>query len=342
MLNVLNNKILGYLLVCFIMILMESCEKEQSPDIIVNTSVPIDPFLQKDGLKILDIGNSYTDDATDLLPLLVEAANVDLSGMCLYKATRGGASFKNWYDIYHDRDGASVYYVNKVIGGDTISVPTGKGLENNGELFRRLLTEVQWDIIFIHQLSSYAPYYDQWRTKNLGGYLEELLTLIREHQPSAKIGFLLVHSYSSNYSGNKEHSSFKRWSLIAQSIKRVCDEYDIEYVIPYGTAVQNLRASSLNDSYDLSRDGKHCGIGLCRYTAACCYYEALIAPRTGISVLGNSARFKAPINPKFKSSFDVTDNNALIAQKAAVLANLDKYNCTNPELFFIQLLYGQH
>lgn len=319
------------LLFC-LFLLVTSCEHqlEIGPSHL-SIEVPTDPFLQKDGLMILDIGNSYTDDATDLLPLLVKAANVDISSFCIYKATRGGASFKSWYDIYNDADGASIYHVDRIVGGLKDFIPTGKSLGSDGELFRRVLSEVQWDLIIIHQRSDYAPYYELWGTKGSGGYLNELLSIIREHQPEAKLGFLLVHSYSSDFENNKEKSSFDRWELISQSVKNLCSDYSIDYVIPYGTAIQNLRASSLNDQYDLTRDGKHCAIGLCRYTAACCYYESLIAPRTGISVLGNTARYKAPINPGYHSTYDVTDNNAFIAQKAAVLACDNWLLCSSPE-----------
>ena len=235
----------------------------------VGESTETVPFFKKDGLRILDIGNSYTDDATAMLPLLVEKAKVNLRGMSLYKAIRGGASFKSWCDVYNDQDG-SVYKVSWVVGDADSKVTTGTGRKNEGELFRRLITEVKWDLIFIHQYSGYAPYYDEWKTNGNGGHLEELLTILKRHQPDAKIGFLLIHSYSSDYSGNKEKSSYERWKLISESVERLCDEYGIEYVIPYGTAVQNLRSSSLNDEYDLTRDGTHCGEGLCRYAAACC------------------------------------------------------------------------
>jgi hypothetical protein len=119
--------------------------------------------------------------------------------------------------------------------------------------------------------------------------------------------------------------------LIANSVKRLCEDYDIDFVIPYGTAVQNLRSSSLNNEYDLTRDGLHCGYGLCCYTASCSYYESLIAPRSGISVLGNSARYDASFVTSEYPPVSVTDENAPIAQNAAILAVKDWYSCKNPE-----------
>lgn len=287
-------------------------------------------LLQKPGLKVLDIGNSYTDDATAMLPLIANASGTDLSDMCLYKAVRGAGSFKNWYDRYYDRDNHS-YYIKKILGGINANINTGSGEGTDGTLFGEALENETWDIIIIHQYSRYAPYYAEWGTTSNGGYLNELLSLIKEKQPQAAIGFLLIHSYWDEYSGNKEKSSYERWRLIANSVKQLYEDYDIDFVIPYGTAVENLRSSSLNNEYDFTKDGSHCGLGLCRYTAACCYYEALIAPRSGISVLGNTARYDASNAESQYPAISVTDENALIAQKAAVLANTYWYECINPE-----------
>lgn len=290
----------------------------------------IDDILKKPQLKVLDIGNSYTNNATAMLKLLTKANHMDVSDMCLYKATRGGASFKNWYDIYHDHDNYE-YTISKVLGGIKANISTGTGEPNDGTLFREALTNEVWDIIIIHQKSNYAPYYEQWTGTGVGGYLNEFLTLIKEHQPQAKIGFLLVHSYWDNYGSNKEKSSYLRWELIANSVKTLCEEYPIDLVIPYGTAIENLRSSSLNNEYDLTQDGTHCGNGLARYTAACCYYESLLAPRSGKTVLGNTARYDASNVTSTYPAISVTDDNALIAQWAAVLATKNYYECVNPE-----------
>ena len=61
------------------------------------------------------------------------------------------------------------------------------------------------------------------------------------------------------------------------------------------------------------------------------YYESLIAPRSGISVLGNSAIYDAPNSSSGYPGVSVTHENALIAQKAAVCATNNWYECINPE-----------
>lgn len=290
------------------------------------------PVLNKPTLKVLDIGNSYTNDATELLPLITKASGSDISNICIYKAVRSGASFKHWYDIYFDLDTAYTYSIKKVLGGLSANVSTGRSKKGDGSLFRKLLTDEKWDIIIIHQVSTFAPYYEQWNGTGRDGYINEFLSLIKKHQPNAVIGFYLIHSLWDNHKRNKEGSSYERWKLICSSVKKLQKEYGIDFIIPYGTAIENLRSCSMNNKYDLTRDGTHLTYGLGRYTAACCYYESLIAPRSGISVLGNAARYDASKAVRSKyPSISVTDKNALIAQKAAVLATKQMFECFNPE-----------
>lgn len=291
-------------------------------------------LFKKEKLKVLNIGNSYTEDATALLERIAIASGSDLSDMCIYQAIRASGSFKTWYDRYYGIDNyARGYKISKVLGGIDADITTGEEMGTDCSLFKNALDHEQWDIIIINQVSDYAPYYEEWLTTSEGGYLDEFMSLLKEKQPQAAIGFLLVHSYWDDYRKNTERSSYLRWMLIANSVKRLCEDYDIDLVIPYGTAVENLRCSSLNNEYDLTRDGLHCGFGLCRYTAACCYYESLIAPRSGISVRGNSARYNASFVTSEYPPISVTDENAELAQIAAILATKEWHRCQNPEDF---------
>ena len=311
-------------------------EVKELENSIKSESIPIphmyNPVLNltKPQLRVLDIGNSYTVDSTNYLPQLISSAEIDVSDMCLYTAVRGGASFKNWYDIYNDNDTYG-YSISKKIGGLNADV-SGSNTGGVGEKFRNTLTNNEWDLIIIHQVSTYAPYYDAWEKDDAGGYLSKFIRLIRKHQPKATIGFLLVHSYWSGFGSNTEGSSYERWKLIAESAKKLRANYGIDFIVPYGTAIQNIRASSLNTEHDLTNDGTHCAAGLGDYTAACAYFQALIAPRYGVSILGNPFRIDVEQTGTYpESEVSVTDENALIAQKAAFLASYNWYECINPE-----------
>ena len=284
--------------------------------------------LTKPNLKILMLGNSYMLDGTTYLKDLANANGSDISDMCIYRILRSSSGFKHWCDIYNDKD-VYEYYFARELGGLSSTVKQGKGEAGDGSLFRQVLTDDEWDLILIQPVSTEAADYDKWEND---GYLAQLLEILKTHQPNAQIGFVMVHSYWDEYVHNYQHSSYDRWQLIADATQQLAKNYDIDFVLPCGTAVENLRMTSVNNDYDLTRDGTQMAYGLGRYVASCCYYEALIAPRSGISVTGNTLR--PTVSSSTSSTYPivaVTDENAALAQRAAVLAVSDPYVCHNPE-----------
>ena len=283
--------------------------------------------FQKADLKVLDIGNSYTQDAQTYLPQIVQASGIG-TDFSLYRAYRPNGSFKTWVDCWNDVDNET--YSIDFCTGTSLSGISGYGKACDGALFRKALQSVKWDIILIHQVSTYSNDYSVWEGNGAGGYLQELIRIIRMTNPQATIGFLMTHSYRGTYWANSEGSSFLRWRNIVEATKSLKLEYDIDFIIPYGTAVQNLRASSLNDSYEFSEDGTHMGTGLGDYVASCCYFESLLAPRYGVSIWGNTFRLTT-LNESIGGRKNITDQTAIVAQKAAILATLDMWSVSDPD-----------
>lgn len=332
----------GILLLTVLTILAVGCSDDAEPLTTFEQELPkqsqrhvsqdyIASILCKDSLRILDIGNSYTEDVTAFLQQVAAANKVDIKPTCVYAAVRGSASFKTWYDCYYDRDYATQYYIRRVFGGIEADAETRNFEPGDGTGFRRLLQQNKWDVIIIHQASTYAPYYEQWFGSGSGGYLGQLLALLKELQPQALIGTYLVHSYWSGYPANTEHSSYDRWQLTANSVAALMESGQCDIVIPYGTAIENLRQSSLNNEYDLTRDGTHLELGLARYAAACCYYETLFAPRYGVSMVGQTFYWDGQnLNPPY-TVINVDEMTAAIAQQAAAMAVSDWRHSYPPE-----------
>lgn len=282
--------------------------------------------LKKENLKILDIGNSYTQDSHTYLASILNAVGAE-DNFSLYKAVRGSGSFSTWLDCYNNNDGA-VYNITHT-AGKVIDGIAANGQANDGSAFRNALTAVDWDIIIIHQVSNYSPYYYAMTANAHYGKLYEFVRLIKETNPQASIGWLLVHSYAESNSQNTEGwTSEERWRRIADATKGIV-KLGIDFVVPYGTAVQNLRASSLNNGNDFSTDGTHLSTGLGDYVASCCYYQTLFAPRFGVSITGNT--FRANVDESVAGQMSITDETAAIAQKAAMLATYDWYNINKPD-----------
>ena len=293
------------------------------------TNTSNEDVWHKEELRILDIGNSYTNDAVSFLSSMVSKANIDTKDICLYTLTRGGGSFTSWINAYHGLDNNN-YMCRKVFGELQPNLPiAGKSAApHDSTLFHDVLDNCQWDVIIIHQVSYYAPYYEKYNG------LSELLSIINKQQKDAIIGTYLVHSYWDDYEKNIEKSSEKRWNLITQTTKQICEDYNIDFVIPYGTAIENLRLTSYNKAKDLTRDGKHLGLGLARYTASCCYFESILKNRYNVSISDIDMIYTVSSSDKSKygdGCVDITEESNIIAQKAALYACEDMFTLRNPE-----------
>ena len=283
----------------------------------------------KEPCRILDIGNSYTENYTAMLPALAATAGISQENVSLHILTRPSGSFRSWAECHAGHDSLSNSF-RRVLGAPVVT-PEGQSGPYDTTLMRRVLEEQQWDLIVLHQRSEYAHLYDRWTGEGDAGHLDDLLALIREAQPGAALGFQLIHSYADALTGSGSNGSLERWQQIAGSVRRLAEDYGIGVVIPCGTAVESLRELPPGNPADYVSDGSHLAAGLGEYTAACTYFEAVIAPLFGVTVLGNPARYACPeaelTNARFpEACVDVTDGNAPIAQQLAADAVADPYS----------------
>lgn len=294
--------------------------------------------FKKSPLRVLDIGNSFSQDAQTITGF-ISAANIDLSDFCLYTAVKSGATFKSWLDIYHG-SGLS-YFITKSFGGYS----QGDNIEGDAEagdssLFVNLLTNCEWDIIIIHQASDYSmETLETWEGNVSGGKLKEFLRIIRTLQPSASIGFLFTHASNKLSPVNPDSETKKlttqTWALMASVIKDFSKSYGVDFIIPVGTAIENLRASSLNTTnYNFSQDNHHLASGLAKYVAGATYFMSILGRKYGKTVYNssyNTTSITPPEGDYANDMINVSPQNATKAQMCAILALNDMWNINNPD-----------
>lgn len=315
-------------------------ENEQSYSVAPKISNP--PIDIRKGampqLRVLDIGNSFTDDPTAYLPEFVTSAGLDVSDMCLYRCIRGGGSFKSFYDSWHNQDtyGGTTdptchYSVSKLFGGLSQPISGTTNLEKMHSCFM----DCKWDLIIIHQVSAYSDQFNLWNGNTDAGYLTEFIRLVRLYQPQATIGFLMPHaSYQQSVNGD----TASLFQGIAESVQKMRSAYGIDFIIPVASAIENLRTSQTfktmypNVQRGYSRDGHHLGYGLARYVANAVYYQSILGKRYGVSVYGNTYRVSVTEQSTYPNeSIDVTDTNATLAQICAILAYDQMYSINSPD-----------
>ncbi len=308
-----------YLLVLFIGLLGSSCDHESYvndlEEQIVNendttpnpkggtnydsTKTVLPEKTTNDSLKILAIGNSFTDDGMAFLPGLIGHAG--LSNVKVANIVVGGTSLQYHYNHAIQNDDVYGYYVS--VGGRALA---SKGKTS----FQTALSDDNWDIVVMQQVSQYSGLYYTYQP-----YLDSLIAYVHRQLPEAVIAWQMTWAYgsSSTHSGfkNYDNNQTKMFEAICDAIIKVYKETDIDIIIPSGIAIQKLRSTSVNNPpLDLTRDGYHLDYGAGRYTAACTWFESLIAPVYHISVIGNTYRTKSGNVP-------VTDKYAIECQQVA-------------------------
>ncbi len=265
-----------------------------------------------DTLKILAVGNSFSDDGTEYLPGLLEAAGIH--NVIVARLYIGGCSLERHCREYAEDLKNYVYYKSTANRWETVS--------KNAGLLDGLKDE-DWDIITVQESSGISGIYDNYEK-----WLPQLIEIIRNEalNPQATIVWHKTWAYATNSAHpefpNYGKSQQKMYSAISQCVERASREFNLPVVIPSGDAVQIARGTRLNNSgevpadckvYDLTRDGYHLTRQHGRYIAACTWFETLIKPIFGKSVLGNSYTLR-------DTEYSITAKDARLCQKCAVQA----------------------
>lgn len=254
-----------------------------------------------DTLRILAIGNSFSDDGMEHLPALLE--NLGIKNIELARLFIGGCSLEHHLHCFNTNEADYILYLSKA--GEN------KWVKTTNVSMQYALDMNEWDIITLQQVSGLSGVYSSYKP-----YLESLIEVIKDIQPSAKIAWHMTWAYSTNsthpnywiYGNNQQ----KMYNAINWCAQQVLAEYSsIIKIIPSGTTIQSLRESIINNPpKDLTRDGLHLDFGAGRYAAACTWYESLIEPFTHISIMNNTLRLDI-------GEINVTDNNAPYILQAA-------------------------
>lgn len=224
---------------------------------------------QNDTLKVLAIGNSFSEDAIEnhLSDLVrAEGLNVIICNMYI-----GGCSIER--HVQNLRGNIADYRYRKF---DV----DGKMTEAYGYTLEKVLAEEEWDYISLQQVSSLSGIPESYVL------LPELVEYVKARVPAdAELMFHMTWAYApnSNHGGfvSYDRNQMKMYNAIVKTVYQEVPKVGIELVIPSGTAIQNARTSSLGD--DLTRDGFHLSLPHGRYIAACTWLEAVL----GVNPVGN-------------------------------------------------------
>lgn len=220
-------------------------------------------------VKILAIGNSFSEDATYFLHSILDAAGVENKVVNLYI---GGCSLeRHWNNIEKDVHEYQ-YQLNGRKTDRYVSID-------------EVLKENEWDIIVTHQASHDSGWIDTYEP-----FLGRILEYLNETAPKAKVFFNKTWAYEVD----STHGCFIRYNRnqaemfarLSDAYKTMADKYNLP-LIPSGDLVQRLRASGYfpgGQGRSICRDGFHMNFVYGRYALAALWAKYL----AGIGIRENA------------------------------------------------------
>ncbi len=251
-------------------------------------------------IKILAIGNSFSEDAVEqYLYGLADAEGISVVIGNLYIP---GCSLER-HKLNVEKDSAAYEY-RKIVNGVRNNQP-GISLEY-------AIQDEDWDYISLQQVSGRSG-----KFKTFKASLPTLIKYVKDKATNNNMQLVLHQTWA--YAQNSTHSAFpdyksdqlNMYKAIVHAVFKAAHKFNIDIVVPSGTAVQNGRITYVGDTFN--RDGYHLNLTYGRYTASCAWFEKIF----GLSVIGNS------FVPK-----GVDENIIKIAQEAAHAAVLSPKKIT--------------
>lgn len=205
-------------------------------------------------IRILAIGNSFSDDAMEYLYQMLEQAGY--TSIKLGNLYIGGCTLAT--HASNITSGAKAYDYRVNVDGKWNTTPSYSSVD--------AIKSDSWDYISLQQASGSSGMPDTYETS-----LTTLITKVKELCPKAKLMWHMTWAYQQN-STHSEFPNYNKdqmtmYNAIVNAVKtKVLAHSDFKFVIPCGTAIQNLRTSVMGDN--LTRDGYHLTTDKGRYTAA--------------------------------------------------------------------------
>lgn len=261
------------------------------------------PDVKSDNtLRILAIGNSFTENMTLHLPRLVADAGAD--SVVVAYAAFAGASLEYQMSHLTSADATHIWAVST--GGRPFVVDSVR------RSLPYCVDYADWDIIVIQQKSTLSGLWD-----TIDPYLATTVRMLKTGHPRAQIVWQMTWAFASHfnkekefalYNGSREQMEQAIEDVAANVLRSGC----VDLVIHSGRAIAVARRDGIDTTgSELSGDGRHLDEGAGCYIAACSAYERLIAPWADKDVID-----LPPDNIKRGSTY-VTEANCLRLRQIA-------------------------
>ena len=222
-------------------------------------------------MKILSIGNSFSEDAQRWLHMIAEANGESLECANLFI---GGCSLQTHWINEKENNAFYDYQVNGNDAKEKISIADA-------------LKRDKWDIVTLQQVSGLSGIAESYEP-----YLGELLTVVRSALPDAEIYLHQTWSYEIG----SEHPDFVNYnkdrremhSRIKQTVQMYSEKYGLK-ILPSGDIINTLRENTAEFDYpngglSLCRDSFHLSYDYGRFAAGATWFVTLTGKKITYAV----------------------------------------------------------
>lgn len=203
-------------------------------------------------MKILAIGNSFSDDATRYLHQIAKADGFDIKVINLYVP---GCSLATHYKNMNNDAKLYGMRFNGIATGFNVSI-------------KEALQSEEWDYVTLQQVSNKGIDYNTFEP-----YLYFLSDYVSYHCPCAAKALHQTWAYVDEEEVLKQFglkNAKQMFELIKTAYETASERTGIKFVIPSGQAMENLKHNGIKH---IHRDTLHASLGLGRYTLALTWYE---------------------------------------------------------------------
>lgn len=206
-------------------------------------------------MKVLSIGNSFSQDAQRYLHALAQKNGEDIKAVNLYI---GGCSLQKHYLNMLDDVAAYDFEFNGEPTGIKVSI-------------RQALVSDSWDVITLQQASQYSVNFDTYTP-----YIEELAAYVRKYCPKAKVYIHQTWAYEEGCERIPNRTGLntagEMYDALCKAYKKAAEVIAADGVIPCGKAMMKATKAGLAKAH---RDTFHASRGAGRYLLSLCFYKAL-------------------------------------------------------------------
>ncbi len=222
-------------------------------------------------MKILSIGNSFSQDAQRYLHRLAKHEGVDMKTVNLYI---GGCPLRTHYLNILDDTVAYEFQFNGEPTGLKVSI-------------RQALRSDQWDYVTIQQASGQSARFETYEP-----YLETVASYVKKYCPTAK---LLIHQTWAYETGSEKLANQlvfandeQMFAAVEAAYNKAAETISADGIIPSGKAMLTLSKAGL----PVHRDTYHANFGYGRYLLALVWFKYL----TGRDITENTFNdFDVPV-----------------------------------------------